>query len=465
MSGKDGGFLLPAVTDPPYVCLQLYVPNEPEHLRAFWGCLQDLTRWRNWQRDPLKRGKDVAAVWRRVWLENWERNQYLDACGSADVPAQFRFTETCVLEYSYDGEDWQAVPGWGAFAAACFQGPQGIQGPAGPQGPQGIQGPVGATGPQGPQGPAGTCECIEGIPEPPTEPDVICNSAAYLADKIMSLAVDVITDMATLEPWEIIEAMLRPGMVAEALWVLIQFIDAHQSDWQQMVADLEATKGTLRCAMYCAEDLTRQTALDHINSLYPDTISLAARDCILYTINTISEEQWASWIFVGSTKPADCADCDCGEEPDTPCPTCTWLVDYDMRASQNGWSIGPSNLWTAGVGMQGSNNYFQGSQIGQTTRNFPAATVTFVRFYMQPITPGNGIEEGDGLRIAGVTRLTAAQISAQYANDTGYIEWTGELTFSATWQVYFQFRDRNTGNQRLTITRIVVGGTGPDPFA
>ena len=312
-------------------------------------------------------------------------------CGFDEVPymtAQFRFTETCGMEYSYDGENWIPVIGWADFAAACFTGPpgetgpqglQGVpgqQGPAGPSGPAGPQGPAGPSGPAGPQGPAGICECIEGIPEPPTEPDTICNSATYLAAKVMDLGKQVIADMATLEPWEIMEAMLKPGMVAEALWVLIQFIDAHQLDWQQMIADLEATKGTLRCAMYCAEDLTRQLALDHINSLAPDTISYAARDCIRYTLDSISEEQWASWIFIGSTKPADCSNCPCA-----PRSCVNWLGG----AGRGDWVI--PNVWPGqptggGVGVyDAQNDRFQATAIlwggqwfqwGSARLNFPA---------------------------------------------------------------------------------------------
>lgn len=319
-------------------------------------------------------------------------------CGFDEVPymtAQFRFTETCGMEYSYDGENWIPVIGWADFADACFTGPpgeQGIQGPpgepgpAGPQGIQGLPGPAGAqgpAGPQGPQGPAGTCECIEGIPDPPTVPDEICNSAAYLAAKIMDLGKQVITDMATLEPWEIIETMLRPGMVAEALWQLVQFVDAHQMDWQTMLAELEATKESLACAMYCAEDLTRQIAESHISSLAPNTISYAARDCILYTIASISEEQWASWIFVGSTKPADCTNCNCPSELEG-CYT------YDFTSGQHGWIARDWSSWQLGRGFTpqiGGNNQRTNCSLATTPPNQPTA-VTSVRVHLSAPIPG-----------------------------------------------------------------------------
>lgn len=46
---------------------------------------------------------------------------------------QFRFTDTCGLQYSVDGgTTWIDVPDWSTFASRCFTGPPGATGPAGP---------------------------------------------------------------------------------------------------------------------------------------------------------------------------------------------------------------------------------------------------------------------------------------------------------------------------------------------
>ncbi len=64
------GFPLPAVINPPdSLCFLVKVPNDQAHIAAFLGVLFDLTQWINWQRDPAKRGKDAAAVWRAIWTD------------------------------------------------------------------------------------------------------------------------------------------------------------------------------------------------------------------------------------------------------------------------------------------------------------------------------------------------------------------------------------------------------------
>lgn len=70
----DGGYELPEVIDPERVCIQLYVPNETNHLRAFWGAIHELCYWYTWQRDDAHTGRLVAAVWRDVYYDARTRN-------------------------------------------------------------------------------------------------------------------------------------------------------------------------------------------------------------------------------------------------------------------------------------------------------------------------------------------------------------------------------------------------------
>lgn len=118
MSGKDGGWILPTVIDPPRICIQLSIPNEYNHLRAFWGALFELTYWWNWQRDPDKKGKAVAKVWESVWREAIASHD----C-EGDMPFDIKF-DGCNLLYSKD--NWltqHEVPGWNDpeyGVAPCF---------------------------------------------------------------------------------------------------------------------------------------------------------------------------------------------------------------------------------------------------------------------------------------------------------------------------------------------------------
>jgi len=62
----DGGFLLPVELDPPRRCVQLHIPDDVNHIRAFWGALDELQMWFSWQRDNDKTGTLVAQIWRDV---------------------------------------------------------------------------------------------------------------------------------------------------------------------------------------------------------------------------------------------------------------------------------------------------------------------------------------------------------------------------------------------------------------
>lgn len=89
----DGGYRLPAITDPERICIKLEIPNDPDHKQAFWGALWTLTWYTAWQKDDDKRGKDVAAVWRDVWFKARAANVDWDAC--LDCP-----DENGCVEYS-----------------------------------------------------------------------------------------------------------------------------------------------------------------------------------------------------------------------------------------------------------------------------------------------------------------------------------------------------------------------------
>jgi len=59
-------WLLPAVVDPvETVCVQIQVPKDDAHIQAFFGALQALGMWWNWERDDSKTALDTSIVWQR----------------------------------------------------------------------------------------------------------------------------------------------------------------------------------------------------------------------------------------------------------------------------------------------------------------------------------------------------------------------------------------------------------------
>lgn len=103
MSGKDGGWILPTVLDPPRRCVTIEVPDDPAYFTAFWGALWELQYWFNWQRDPAHTARQVAAVWREIWFSANNRFNSGIECEVALVDVRQNPTQPCTLEKSDDG--------------------------------------------------------------------------------------------------------------------------------------------------------------------------------------------------------------------------------------------------------------------------------------------------------------------------------------------------------------------------
>jgi hypothetical protein len=113
---------LPEVVDPPRTCVQLYIPDDDWHVRAFWGHLLQLSRWWVWQRDAARTGKDVAAVWWDVFNDGLSRFYNGDPCpGESECNMYLRPKpgNPCILQYSNDNATWFD----GFDFAACLASP------------------------------------------------------------------------------------------------------------------------------------------------------------------------------------------------------------------------------------------------------------------------------------------------------------------------------------------------------
>ncbi len=94
-------YLLPAIIDPPSsVCIPIHVPNDRNHLAAFFGALRVLSIWDQWERDPANSGKLVADVWRDVIDQAISE---IGECG-LQIVSDVRIDENGVLEKLIDGE-------------------------------------------------------------------------------------------------------------------------------------------------------------------------------------------------------------------------------------------------------------------------------------------------------------------------------------------------------------------------
>lgn len=101
-------FPIPEVIDPPKMCLQLCIPDDPTWKRVINGLLSELGQWYNWQRDDAKSGKELAQVWRKIYNDiDWSDM----SCCSNCPPPRFRFGADGTYEISTDGgATWQPAP-------------------------------------------------------------------------------------------------------------------------------------------------------------------------------------------------------------------------------------------------------------------------------------------------------------------------------------------------------------------
>lgn len=149
MPNKDGGWVLPDVIDPARVCVQLYIPNDFHHRAAFWGALYELTRWYNWQRDDLHKGREAAEVWKEVWRL---ANTAFYAGQGCEVQTLLRMSSDCgTIQVSYDGGAiWENLTDLSACISAGVA--QGIQDAL-------DDGTVAGTGQQGAGGTVPSLQC------------------------------------------------------------------------------------------------------------------------------------------------------------------------------------------------------------------------------------------------------------------------------------------------------------------
>lgn len=96
MPNKDGGYLLPETVDPPRIPICIEIPNDPEHIRAFWGALWELTWSKNWHNDESHTAALVSRVWSDVYRKAYDA--YLNG-GCGEEKCKGYTPETAFIEW------------------------------------------------------------------------------------------------------------------------------------------------------------------------------------------------------------------------------------------------------------------------------------------------------------------------------------------------------------------------------
>jgi len=100
-------FAIPDVPEPEGTrCILVHVPDNLEHLAAFYGAVRTLTNWRNWALDPDHNATKCATLWRNL-LEEFPITTF----GECEMPTPiFQQAGDCTLQVSYDeGATWEDI--------------------------------------------------------------------------------------------------------------------------------------------------------------------------------------------------------------------------------------------------------------------------------------------------------------------------------------------------------------------
>lgn len=428
MSGKDGGWILPEEIDPERVCVKLFVPNDPAHLAAFWGALWNLTYWNQWQRDELKLGTQVAAVWKDVWFNARVINDGLEGCEIVPFDVRQNDEEPCILEKSEDGDTW--VP----FADLQLCPPNIVYTSDGgigiPDGEGGIT-PIGSQ------------------PQPPVSGDnKACTAAASAVQVLVTLHQEILTRFdAGLTVLTIASAVATTLLILIAVpfaWIAIVEIVTLATGVLALItvdAFSEEIQEELKCILFCAatenEDGTVDFDFAEVTAAVEEkAIALDMWRAIQFYLSIVGSDGLNR---AGATGVVTEAECDC---PD--CPT-EWCYEWsDAGEVGTGWA-----------------NWFgtQGSQSIGFEKTFTESEVIAIQFAYT----WNGLG-GGGTSAQGIWKNTLDvenRLAFDGALDNGF-EWSGSP--QTMHKIYLGANGDGFGAATITITSIRVRGIGTNPF-
>lgn len=393
------GFVLPVTpAGHPLIDVCMKIPNDPQHIGAFYSAMWSLGRWFNWQRDEDSRAIESANVWKELLVDHLRLN-----CDMGDGMIEIRFTDECGLEYSNDdGSSWTPVSGWTDFAPACFTGPQGETGATGAtgapgadgaDGADGATGATGATGANGIDGVDGTDGidgvCLDCDPEVPINPEepgdgTRCAISIILADRAEKLWHDIfdanelelhtIAGGATLAS-SIIGFFIAGPIAAAAAASLIQpLVQMVELAGELQETDFDAAAYTrFRCAAYCSlpddtNQITDAVLSTWISALVADPLNAAIFSPVgsitltsfedVMNLVPITEWQYEAWT-AGTVDPAACLSCFCDSEFEY-----DWCKFFDFTTGEHGFT-GLTGSYQAG---QGYKQVIVASDLSATTR-------------------------------------------------------------------------------------------------
>lgn len=308
------------------------------------------------------------------------------------------------------------------------------------------------------------------LPALPTtsEPDLLCDSAYYMTDKIIDFIDQTITDAATITLDEFLTALLGLGGFEGSLLVLFwQLIVANS--YPDLLTDVQDARDEVAGYLYCNELDKDLSTLDIDASA---TISEPAQAALIGAMNAVTDGKWSLWAFVGSQV-------DSGES----C-LCSWEFNCDFTVENcdfYAYAIpapydDPIGQYVASTGWDTTDVQEFSTQWARATNpaiDFPDThidtvdiTFDFFEGYWSAVSQ---VAIGIFGYLDGSLVYTATQSRASTPDGTGQTYSASPNQTLDTIRVIVRPSTSNSGTGPLTgsalVTDITITGTGDNPFA
>lgn len=474
------GYAVPSPIDPRELeCFRVYVPKHTWYIGAFWQAYQYFTTAQAWLRDPLKKGKFAAAVWRVAFDKARTEYELTKGCIMAITDIRIDPLNPCAIQVQIDGG-----PAWiTKLDVSCCGGNGGgascpVLRSAGGQ----IEQYDAAAGIWKAIGPVAAA-AFDGLQlSVPITDNSGCDSARNYA-KALEAKKDFYCD-----------AIADFSFVGAGISFLIASIVPYVPEWSfsadafaiigEVYAWLAAHASSVK-ALDISDDLTCmlvryfQPNGQITQSGYDSLMYDLAHKATSYSVDTDERAAWSvvwnyAFVFglVGASRAAAI-----GNSVGYDCADCGWQHIFDFTHDDGGFirymgGTGPLGLWVAGSGWQesfvtgGTGLYEDHLYI---SRALPSVTLTHVEVtYNAHMAVAPNLPDWPFLQfLGGVFAGTVLTIVAPDEGDNVTLIWDGSevctglsLDMLTDAQVAPALDPGGTG----IITRLIVRGDGPDPF-
>lgn len=430
---RNKGFLIPSIINPPQrKCVQVWIPDEPTHIANFWGVLNFLTLWTEYERTGDTRGIETADVWKGVYLT---AREYFEV-GECQLPIELRNNNGTI--------EWRADPlaGWISLGDAC-PCPSPYAEPS--------------YNPDSPTFEARSCAIAVGL-------------ITWIMDKLGDSLDLIEASTDTVGAMDSILAIFPPAyLVVDALLdMIVEVVEATvaQVAAYDTVERREAYAEWLYCRMASTGELSAEIWNDFKQAVLDEELgAMTPAGLATYAyLTTFETDAILARARIESYGDQNCAAFDCD----------TWTHVFDFRTGLHGWVID---------GAVGVNNVVPGHWV---------ETVGIVSDYVGLIAAGGtNYRELVAIHrdVVPDSELVSITVESSIANTTGTIvnrfrtylngsftehvvgstggSWTspGETVDFLTWSLHEQkaVAFPSQGSE-LVLIRMIVSGTGVNPF-